>query len=164
MNVSKVTAWRKSKKSLLDCKISRFLKFTTSLFWNIDFSPIKKPFSFLTIEGYDTELTNIKISNKNIVPPGGAQAPEGRWRLPFDILLILAWNAESAKNFQIHNFIVYGNKHHSLTGKIGFRVISKLMMHWLASKILISFKKTNFFSFIRRHYGFSKNFKAFSLS
>ena len=38
----------------------------------------------------------------------------------FGILLIL----KSAKNFQVQNLIVYGNKQHSLTRKIGFRVIS----------------------------------------
>ena len=42
----------------------------------------------------------------------------------FEILLILVQNAESAKNFQVQNFIVYGYKQHSLTRKIGFRVIS----------------------------------------
>ena len=38
--------------------------------------PFKKPFSFLTIETYDIKLTNIKISDKNIVPLGGVQAPD----------------------------------------------------------------------------------------
>ena len=38
------------------------------------------------------ELTNIKISDKNIVPPGG---------------VILEQNPKSAKNFQVQNFIVY---------------------------------------------------------
>ena len=33
--------------------------------------------AFLTIERYDIELTNIKISDKNIVPPGCVQPPEG---------------------------------------------------------------------------------------
>ena len=31
---------------------------------------------------YNIELTNIKISNKNIVLPGGAQVPEGESFLP----------------------------------------------------------------------------------
>ena len=38
----------------------------------------------LTIERYNIELTNIKISDKNIVPPGGAQGPE---RASFLLLL-----------------------------------------------------------------------------
>ena len=42
----------------------------------------------------------------------------------FEILLILVQNDESAKNFQVKNFVVYGNKHHSPTRKIGFKVIS----------------------------------------
>ena len=42
----------------------------------------------------------------------------------FKILLILMQNAESAKKFQVQNFIVYGNKHYSVTRKIGFSVIS----------------------------------------
>ena len=46
--------------------------------------PIKKP--FLAIEKYDIELTNIKILDKNIVPPGGAQAPER------ESILLLFWN------------------------------------------------------------------------
>ena len=70
-------------------------------------------------------MTNIKISDKNIVPPGGAQATEGESFLPFlEILLILAQNAESAINFQVQNFIDYGNKHSSVTRKIEFRVVS----------------------------------------
>ena len=40
----------------------------------------------LNIERYDIELANIKISDKNIVPPGGSQAPEGTSFLP------LFWN------------------------------------------------------------------------
>ena len=40
----------------------------------------------------------------------------------FEILLILAQNADSAKNFQVQNFVVQGNKHHSQTRKIRFRV------------------------------------------
>ena len=58
----------------------------------------------------------------------------------FEILLILVWNAKSAKTA----FIVYGSKHHSVTRKIGFRVISKFMIDWQASQSLISFYKTNF--------------------
>ena len=54
-------------------------------------------------------------------------------------------NAESAKKFQVQNFIVYGNKHYSVTRKIGFSVISWFMMDWLASKILYLFYKTCFF-------------------
>ena len=77
MNVSKVTAWRKLKKSLLDHKLSTFLKFSTYYFENLNFFPSKNHLAFLTIERYDIELTNIKISDKNIVSPGGAQTPEG---------------------------------------------------------------------------------------
>ena len=85
--------------------------------------PIKKP--FLAIEKYDIELTNIKILDKNIVAPGGAQAPEGEsFLLLFWNFADLEWNAESAKNFQTQFFIVYGSQHHFVTRKIGFRVIS----------------------------------------
>ena len=38
---------------------------------------ICRKFLILTIERFDIQLTNIKISDKNIVPPGGAQGPEG---------------------------------------------------------------------------------------
>ena len=86
LNVSKVIAWRKLQKSLWECKISRFLIFSTLLFWKIKFFPSKNHLAFLTIERYDKELTNIKISGKNIVPLGGAQAPEGVSFLP------LFWN------------------------------------------------------------------------
>ena len=34
------------------------------------------------MDRYDIEVTNIKISDKNIVPPGGAQAPERGSVLP----------------------------------------------------------------------------------
>ena len=44
----------------------------------MDFFPSKNYLAFLTIERHDIEMTNIKISDKNLVPPGGAQAPEGR--------------------------------------------------------------------------------------
>ena len=91
--------------------------------------PNKKPFSFFnnTVERYDIELTNIKISDWNIVLPDSVQPPEqgSYFNCYFEILLILVQNAESAKNFKVQNFIVSGNKHHSLTRKIGFfRVIS----------------------------------------
>ena len=71
----------------------------------------------------------------------------------FKILLILAWNAESAKNFQVQNFMVYGNMHQSLTRKIGFRVIS--------SFILILFYETDFFLFIMN---FQKILKSWNLA
>ena len=41
----------------------------------------------------------------------------------FEILLILVQNTEQAKNFQVQNFIVYVRKYHSLTRKLGFRVV-----------------------------------------
>ena len=74
------------EKSLLDCKISRFLKFSTLLFWKIKFFPSTNHLAFLTIERYAIELTNIKILDKSIVPPGGTQAPEG------ESVLLLFWN------------------------------------------------------------------------
>ena len=113
------------KKSLLDCNISRFLKFFTLLFSKIDFFPSKNHVAFSTIERYDIELTTIKTSDKNILPQGGVQAHKGYHFS--DILKFCRfwhdiWYAESAKHFEVQNFIVYG--HHSLTRKIGFRVIS----------------------------------------
>ena len=73
----------------------------------------------------------------------------------FEILLVLAWNAESAKNCD--------NKHHSLTRKIGLKVISSFMIDWPASTILISFYKTNFFSFMVCH-GFQKISKSWKIA
>ena len=46
------------------------------------FSHQKYHLAVLTIESYDIELINIKISDKNIVSPGGAQTPEGELFLP----------------------------------------------------------------------------------
>ena len=76
-----------------------------------------------------------------------AQAPEaGSFLLLFFlILVILAQNAESAKNFQVQKYIVYGNMHYSLTRKIDFRVTSYFVIDWLGSEILILCYKTNFF-------------------
>ena len=65
-----------NSKNLLDCKISRFLKFSTLLFMKVEFFPIKNHLVFSTIERH------VKISDKNIVPPGGAQIPEGGSILP----------------------------------------------------------------------------------
>lgn len=39
--------------------------------------PLKRHFSFLSIERCDIELTNTKISDKNIVPLSGAHVPKG---------------------------------------------------------------------------------------
>ena len=77
MNVSKVITWTKLKKSLLDLEILTFLKFWPCYLEKLDFLPSKNHLAFLTIEIYDIEMTNIKISDKNIVPPGGARTPEG---------------------------------------------------------------------------------------
>ena len=46
MNILKAIACRKLQNSLLDLKISSFLKFSILLFGKIDFFPFKKPFSF----------------------------------------------------------------------------------------------------------------------
>ena len=72
MNVSKVITWTKLKKSLLDLEILTFLKFWPCYLEKLDFLPSKNHLAFLTIEIYDIEMTNIKISDKNIVPPGDA--------------------------------------------------------------------------------------------
>ena len=49
------------------------------------------------------------------MPLGVGQAPEGEGQghfyQCFDILLILAQNAESVKSFQVQNVMVYGNRH-----------------------------------------------------
>ena len=71
-----------NKKSLLDHQISRLLKFSTYYFEKLNFFLSKNYLAFLTIERYDIELTNIKISDKNIVPLGGAQGPEEGSFLP----------------------------------------------------------------------------------
>ena len=110
MTVSNVTAWRKLKKSLFDRKISRALKFLTYYFEKLNFFPSKNYLAFLIIERYDTVLTNIKISDKNILPLGSAQAPEG------GSFLLLFWNFADfgikyrvRKKSQVQNFIAYGN-------------------------------------------------------
>ena len=83
MNVRKVIAWRKFKKSILNHEISRFLKFPTLSLWKIECFPIKKNhLDFLTIKGYDVEQTNSIILDKNIVPLVGTRVPEGRSFLP----------------------------------------------------------------------------------
>ena len=46
------------------------------------FSHIRNHLVFLTIKGYDVELTNIKILDKNIVPSVGTGAPERGSFLP----------------------------------------------------------------------------------
>ena len=84
MNVSKVIAWRKLKKSLLDLKILTFLKFWPCYLEKMNFFPSKNHLAFLTLERYDIEMTNTKISDKNMLPGGGGQGPEGR--------LLKSWN------------------------------------------------------------------------
>ena len=113
MNVSKVITGRHLKKSLLDCKISRFLK-------NWMFLHQKNIQFFLTTETYDIKLTNIKILDKNIVPSGWAQ---------------VAWNTDSAKTFQA-NFMIYGNKQGGNQISLGiwrFRGIGK-NQNWVKTK------------------------------
>ena len=58
------------------------MKFSTYYFEKLNLFPSKNHLAFLTIERYDIELTNIKISDKNIVPPGGVQPSEGESFLP----------------------------------------------------------------------------------
>ena len=117
----------------------------------MNFSPSKNYLAFLTIERYNIELTNIKISDKNIVPPGSVQAS---WRISF---LLLFWNFADfdancwvSKKFSSSKFYcLLFNNHHFLTRKTGFRVIFKFTIAWLAFKILILFYKTNFFLILR---------------
>ena len=45
--------------------------------------PSKSHLAFLTIERYDIELTNIKISDENVAHRGGARFLEGGSFLPF---------------------------------------------------------------------------------
>ena len=45
--------------------------------------PSKSHLAFLTVERYDIELTNIKISDGNIADRGGARFLEGVSFLPF---------------------------------------------------------------------------------
>ena len=60
-------------------------------FEKLNLFPSKNHLALLTIERYDIELTNIRISDKNIVAPGGAQAPKGdHFYRYFEILLNLA--------------------------------------------------------------------------
>ena len=45
--------------------------------------PSKSHLAFLTVERYDIELTNIKISDENVAHRGGARFLEGGSFLPF---------------------------------------------------------------------------------
>ena len=85
-----------------------FLKFLNLLFRKINFFPIKNHLVFLTIERYDIELTNIKISDKNIVPPAVVPRPlkGNHFYCYFKIVLVLVWNAKSAKIFKL-NFLLF---------------------------------------------------------
>ena len=58
--------------------MSRFLV----KFRKIKFFSSKSYLAFLTIERYDIELINIKISDKNSISPGDAQTPEVESFLP----------------------------------------------------------------------------------
>ena len=44
----------------------------------MNFFPSKNHLAFLALERYDIEMTNTKISDKNMLPGGGGQGPEGR--------------------------------------------------------------------------------------
>ena len=127
------------------------------------FSHQKYHLAVLTIESYDIELTNIKISDKNIV---SGWCPDPRRGIIFTTILKFCWfrckMLSQQKKIQLQNVLVYGNKH-SLTRKIGFRVISSFVIDGTASKILIFFCKILYIVF---HYGFLKKFKMlkFSLS
>ena len=122
-------------------------------FWNfrpyysekLNVFPSKNHSAFLIIERYDIEVTiskfQIKILCLRMVP----SLLKGEHFYYFKIWLILVQNAESAKKIQVENFMVYGNKHHSLTRKIGFRVISSFIHRSNRLQTLISFCKTKFF-------------------
>ena len=108
-------------KNLLESKISRFLNFWP-YFEILNFSLSKNHLAFLAIQRHDIELTNIKLSDKNFVFQGGAQAPEG------ELILLLFWNfaifgAECWVSKKVQKFFVCGNKYHSLTRKIGLMLI-----------------------------------------
>ena len=91
-----VIVWRKLKKSLWLQNFKIYKIFDLTILKNQIFL-IKKPFNFLTIERYDIELTNTKIADKNIVPLGGARAPQGK------SFLLLFWNF--ILNFVLFNFV-----------------------------------------------------------
>ena len=65
--------------------------------------PSKNHLAFLIIERYDIKLTNIKISDKSIVPPDSAQPPEG---VSF---LLLFWNFADFSQQKIFklNFLLF---------------------------------------------------------
>ena len=77
MECSKSYHLKKIEKiSLRPQNFKIFEIFDLNILKNCFFFPSEKHLSFLTIERYDIELTNIKISDKNIVPLGGVQVPE----------------------------------------------------------------------------------------
>ena len=67
----------KNPKISLRLQNFKILKFSTYYFEKLNFFPSKNHLAFLTIGRYDLELTNIKVSDKNIVPLDGVQVPEG---------------------------------------------------------------------------------------
>ena len=129
-------------------------------FEKLNVFPSKNHLTFLTT---DIELTNIKISDKNIVPGKVVPGPlKGGHFCYLEFLLILTWNAESAKNFEVQNFIIRGNRrHHSLIRKIAFRVISSFIIDWKpASKFLILSYSTRPIFFLHAIMDFRKNSKS----
>ena len=68
---------KKIEKISLRPQSFEILKFSTYCFEKLNFFPSKNHLAFLTIQRYDIELSNIKISDKNIVPLGCPQAPQG---------------------------------------------------------------------------------------
>ena len=63
-------------KNLLEHKIFKIFDIFDIFILKNWIFPIKQPFSFFNHrEIHDIELTTIKISDKNIVPLGGVQAP-----------------------------------------------------------------------------------------
>ena len=73
---------KKIEKVFLRLQNIKISEFSTYYFEKLNFFLSKNHLAFCTIKRYDIELTNIKISDENIVPLGGRQAPEGESFLP----------------------------------------------------------------------------------
>ena len=109
--MSKIIAWRKLKKIFLRLQNFKIFETFDLIILKNGIFPNQKTIYFFNHREiwYRTEGSfDIELG--------------GHFYHYFEILLILAQNAESAKNFQVQNFIVSDNKHHSQTRKIHFRV------------------------------------------
>ena len=114
---------KKIEKVFLRLQNIKISEFSTYYFEKLNFFLSKNHLAFCTIKRYDIELSKFQMKILCLWVVDRPLKVNHFYRY-FEILLILARNTESLKHSQVQNFIVYGNRHHSITRKIGFRVIS----------------------------------------